>query len=313
MDGQKRPMAQLKSIIILSDKSSGSSACQDLLSELGPVRHVEQTRHFENETLYWTKAASTLGRPQRQMVDSEVPIPRQEARSQLIDLLRENLDGFEVPPDDEELVIQGWRQLCERYAPIFIEKSPHHLGQASALELILEAANTLEDVDFLLIGLIRNPLDTIHSQYRRWKSPCAKVEEQWRVAYENLWQLKEESGLPVVIVRYEDMVSSLDPLRPVFDFCDAEPTSAMASRLHQGSVRTARKDPGFGFVLQEETRELAERYGYSREDTANESHLLWPLLSRTARWLHKAERLARRSARRLLPRPRPAGPEEEAG
>ena len=115
-------MTDCKSIIILSDKSSGSSACQNLLSEFADIRHVAQTRHFENETLYWTKAASLLGRPQRKMVDSEVPIAKEEARSQLIELLKENLDGFDLPPDDHTLVMEGWARLCRQYAPIFVEK-----------------------------------------------------------------------------------------------------------------------------------------------------------------------------------------------
>ena len=295
-------MADCKNIIILSDKSSGSSACQDLLSEFADIRHVAQTRHFENETLYWTKAASTLGRPQQKMVDSEVPIPMKEARSDLIDLLNENLTGFEIPPDDETLVVEGWRQLCKQHSPIFIEKSPHHLCQWSALELILAATEEIDDVDFLLIGLIRNPLETIHSQYRRWKSPCEKVERQWRTAYKNLLRLKAETDLPIVIVRYEDMVSSIESLRPVFDFCQAEPTASMAHRLHQDSLKTARKDPGFGFVLKEETRKLAEEYGYGREETANESTWLWPVLSRSSRWVYKARRLTRRLTRSALVR-----------
>ena len=147
-------------MIILSDKSSGSSACQNLLSEFADIRHVAQTRHFENETLYWTKAASTLGRPQQKMVASEVPIPMEKARSELIQLLRENLTGFEAPSDDEALVMEGFRQLCKQHSPIFIEKSLHHLCQWSALELIVDATEKIDDVDFLLIGLIRNPRDS---------------------------------------------------------------------------------------------------------------------------------------------------------
>ena len=293
-------MADCKNIIILSDKSSGSSACQDLLSEFVSIRHVAKTRHFENETLYWTKAASLLGRPQRKMVDSEVPIPMEEARSELIDLLKENLDDFDLPPDDRTLIMEGWHRLCLEYAPIFIEKSPHHLCQWSALELIQEAADQFADIDFLLIGLIRNPLDTIHSQYRRWKSPCRKVEKQWRVAYENLLRLKAESRIPVVILRYEDMVSSIESLGPIFDFCQAQPTASIANRLHRDSLGTAQRDTRFGFILEEETRQLAAKYGYTRAETENESSWLWPLLPLPSRWLHKTRRLSRRSARALL-------------
>ena len=294
-------MADCKSIIILSEKSSGSSACQDLLEEFANARHVAKTRHFENETLYWTKAASILGRPQRKMVDSEVPIATEEARSDLITLLRENLDEYQPPSDDERLIMEGWRQLCRKHVPIFLEKSPHHLCQWSAIELILEAVDKLEDIDFLLIGLIRNPLDTIHSHYRRWKSPCADVEKQWRAAYGNLLRLRDETGARLVIVRYEDMVSSIECMRPVFEFCEVELLSSMGNKLHRNSVNTAQNTPGFGFVLSEETRQLAEKYGYTREETANEPHLLWPLVSRSSRWVHLALKFALGIRDRLSP------------
>ena len=90
-------MSKDKNIILLSEKSSGSSACQNLLARFTNIRHVAQTRHFENETLYWTKAASILGKSQIKMVDSEVPIDPVKAKSDLISLLRDNLTITQYP------------------------------------------------------------------------------------------------------------------------------------------------------------------------------------------------------------------------
>ena len=243
-------MANCQSIIILSEKSSGSSACQDLLSEFADIRHVSRTRHFENETLYWTKAASILGRRQRKMVDSEVPIPPERARSDLIELLRDNLDDYQPPDSDEKLIMDGWRRLCRQHA--------------------------------------------------RWKSPPAKVEEQWQSAYRNLLRLKHEAEDHLVIVRYEDMVSSLECLQPVFEFCGVQPSSSMDDHLHRHSLQTARNDTSFGFALSEETRQLAEEYGYTRDDTANDAHALWPLSAKSSRVAYLARRSLRRLARRIL-------------
>ena len=147
-------MQKDKNIIILSEKSSGSSACQNLLTKFASIKHVSKTRHFENETLYWTKAASILGKPQLKMVDSEVPIECLKAKNDLISLLRDNLNNYTPPDNERELIMQGWRLLCKNHSPIFLEKSPHHLCQWSALELIIEHIREVNDVDFLIIGLI---------------------------------------------------------------------------------------------------------------------------------------------------------------
>jgi len=280
---QEVRMSNEKSIIILSEKSSGSSVCQNLLAKFANIQHVSKTRHFENETLYWTKAASVLGKPQLNMVDSEVPIERKKARTELISLLKNNLDDY-VPPDgDEALIMEGWRLLCKKHSPIFLEKSPHHLCQWSAIELILESTRKINDVDFLLIGLIRNPIDTIYSQYKRWKSPPEKVQKQWLIAYQNLLKLKDIIGNKLVIIRYEDMVSSLECLEPVFNFCEVTASTADEAFMHQKSLQKWKNDVLFGFSLSHETIELAEKYGYQRDELTNETYLLWPVVRKLSR------------------------------
>ena len=170
--------------------------------------------------------------------------------------------------------MQGWRLLCKEYTPIFLEKSPHHLYQWSAIELILECIRTFDDVDFLLIGPIRNPLDTIYSQYRRRRLLPEKVERQWLSAYRNLQRLKDLAGEKLVIVRYEDMVSNLSCLAPVFDFCGVMPDSSRDTYFHQKSMNRAKEDARLCFVLSDETSELAVKYGYRKEELANQTHLL---------------------------------------
>ena len=64
-------------LFILSVKSSGSSILQRILAESLSGRLVEKTTHSENETLYWTKAASVLGLPQIQMENSQVPFRKE--------------------------------------------------------------------------------------------------------------------------------------------------------------------------------------------------------------------------------------------
>ena len=74
-------MGQVKKcIIILSTKSSGSSVLLRLLTQDGYGQHISKTRHGENETLYWVKAAAILGLPQVNMHDSEIPIRSSRAK-----------------------------------------------------------------------------------------------------------------------------------------------------------------------------------------------------------------------------------------
>lgn len=270
-------MATSKCILLLSEKSSGSSACQNFLSRFAGARVVARTRHFESETLYWVKAAALLGMPQMNMLNSEVPFGREKAKADLITLLTDNLENYSPPPDDRDLVFDGWRLLCERYGPVFLEKSPHHLCQWSALELIVECIERTKDVDFLLLGLIRNPMDTIYSQFKRWRASPEKLQYQWLTAYRNLLRLKDIVGEQVVIVRYEDVVTSVEYLAPVLEFCGVTVEEMDRDYLHDRSVAKWRGDGFFGFALADEVVELAKQYGYRNDEMANRRNVLWPL------------------------------------
>ena len=296
-------MPALKCIIILSEKSSGSSACQNLLAKFTDIKNITKTRHFENETLYWTKAASILGLPQLKMLDSEVPIDCEKSKTYLITLLCENIENYSPPNNDyKELIFGGWGLLCEKYAPIFLEKSPHHLYQWSALELIIECIEKLNNIDFLVVGLIRNPMDTIYSQFKRWKVRPEKLQYQWLIAYQNLLRLKNILGKKLVIVRYEDIVSSLTYLKPVLDFCHIIIDEADHNYLHQKSVLKWKSDKFFGFVLSDEVISLAKKYGYQTEDLANRSVTLWPIYREFARAFYKIKRFAIKCVKGLIVR-----------
>lgn len=299
-----------KSVLILSNKSSGSSAVQRLLAQAVEMKCVEKTRHFENESLYWTKAASVLDLPQQDMLDSEVPISQTAAREDLITLLRENLSSYSQPADDRTLVFDGWRQLCEQYKPIFLEKSPHHLLQWSALSLMVECIEQLDnEVDFLLVGLVRNPMDTLYSAFRRWKTPPEALQYEWLVAYQNLRKLSDHLGEysvenpsgKVVVVRYEDLATSLAPLAPIFNFCGSVPSS-QAQCLNRKSLLKWQQDSLFGFSLAPEVAALAMDYGYSDDELKNASSGLWPLYRDVlrgtymrSRWIKSAYSRVRRS------------------
>lgn len=292
-----------KCILLLSSKSSGSSALQNLLSEHPKVRVVGRTRHNENETLYWVKAASVLGMPQVGMADSEVPIPRGKARSELVRFLGWNLGpGYRPPGDDRELIFGGWRALCDRYAPVFLEKSPHHLHQRSAVELILECMERCDDVDFLLVGLVRNPMDALYSMWRRRREIPEVHQHEWREAYENLRLLEQRVPDRVLVVRYEDVIDDPTAVGPVCSFAGID--IPRSDYLHGGSLGRWRRDARYGFRLDDDVLSLARSYGYSEAELSNEARGPWPLYRRLIRWPYRAVRPAKLLVREARKRAR---------
>lgn len=286
-------------IVVLSSKSSGSSACQRLLASVATVNLVEKTRHRENETLYWTKAASVLGLPQQALLDSEIPIPVDKARQDLVALLEDNIPAYRAPFNDESLVFDGWRALCHHYAPIFLEKSPHHLHQKAALDLLVQCMERCPDIDFLLIGLIRNPMDTLYSMFQRWRTPPEAAQYEWLIAYRNLLDLADRIGNRLLIVRYEDMVTSTAVLAPVYDFMDVAAVEAAGTKLHSRSLAKWRNDERFGFQLAPEVQALATQFGYAPHTMANDVNRWWPLYRRLLRTRYKVVQPPRRSLRSL--------------
>lgn len=284
-------MSPDKCIIILSERSSGSSALQNYLVKFAGARHATTHRHFENETLYWTKAASVLGLPQIKMVDSRVPFSSGEAKKDLLALLAENVPDFQPTADDYDWIMQGWRKLCQRFSPLFIEKSPHHLCEWSALELILQAQRAIEDVDYLIIGLVRNPLDTIYSHFERWKSIPALVEKQWMVSYQNLIRFRDQLPENTIIIRYEDVINQPKVMEPILQFCGVSPSEEAQSYFHSRSVQKWKTDHWFSFALSQECRQLAIRYGYQDEELQSRGNFWAPAYHRL---MHTAYQLARK-------------------
>ena len=264
-----------KCIIILSVKSSGSSACQNFLCKSSKVRHLSKTRHGENETLYWTKAASLLELPQINMIDSEVPIKKEKAKADLLKLLHDNIDSYTPPENDIDFVFDGWRNLCEKFNPVYLEKSPHHLLQWSNLELIQQFIESKNNVDIHIIGLVRNPMDTLYSAWSRWGTIPELNQTEWVIAYNNLFQLKELLGDQVHIVKYEDMVKNPDTLIEEFKFIGDTESLPDQRYFHKKSVSKWKSDNNYGFNLSSEAISLARKYGYSDDDLLNTSKTLW--------------------------------------
>jgi hypothetical protein len=272
-------------VVILSSKSSGSSALQRLLCSGTNARHVEYTRHRENETLYWTKAASILGLPQSPLLESEVPIAPHKARTDIVTLLAQNVPQFVVPDDEQTLVFEGWRALCKRYAPVFVEKSPHHLHQWSCLQLMADAAARLSDIDFRFIGLVRNPMDTLYSIWNRWRLAPQKAQFEWLEAHQNLLRFKKLVGDRMTVVCYESLAAEEDAARMMFHKVKIEgPSGSFTGVMHTNSMLVWKRDARYAFELDSKVAELAAEFGYTPDQLTNHVKLRRSIMGSRLHW-----------------------------
>ena len=268
----------LTSVLILSDKSSGSSVLQRELVKHSAVNIMRKPHHNENETLYWSKAAAVLDLPQPSMIDSSIlPMRPSVASDALESLLRDNLTDPGPTPATTPELFAAWRQLTKTYGPVFLEKSPHHLHNRSVLELLLDAQRELTDIDFRFIGLVRNPVDTLYSMWKRWKTIPEAREGEWCRTYENLLWLKEAAPDTTHVVRYEDLIAEPQTTTALLDFIGVSPEPQVGRELHGGSLQSWRSDSSFGYQPGAEVRRIASRFGYADTDLENSRSPLWPI------------------------------------
>ena len=262
----------MRTVLLLSDKSSGSTALQYELLRHADVRAVGYTMHNDHETLFWVKAAVLLGQEPVDFVEGRLPIRPAEARRDLLALLRENVPHWTPPSDDESLVFEGWRMLCEAHAPVFFEKSPHHLNSWAATSLLLRYALTT-DHDVRIIGLVRNPLAVLYSAWTRWLTPPRQRQAYWLRTYRNLLAVETLLGPERVrVVRYEDIIARpVAELREITDWLGLEASDEVGSGLHDRSAQKWVDDPSFDLDLDPAVRAIAKRFGYSDEELFNPS------------------------------------------
>jgi hypothetical protein len=264
---------------------------QGELAKHPKVRLVEKTRHNANETLYWTKAAAALGLPQVDVLNSELPMERHKAKKELIKFLTDNLGAFDPPPDDRQLIFEGWRRLCRRYGPVFLEKSPHHLHYWSALELMAECGRWYPDINFRFVGLIRNPVDTVYSMWRRWRVLPEQQQYEWLRAYKNLAKFQSLVRERLQIVRYEELVSGDDTIKDLCAFVGIDWIRNIGDGFRSSSRQSWRTDRMFGFQLAREISSLAREFGYENEEMSCTKSTSWPLYRQAARMKYRAFRV----------------------
>ncbi|MBJ2135081.1 sulfotransferase [Paraglaciecola chathamensis] len=273
-------MTKLTCVFILSEKSSGSSMLWRALTGALNIQRYPKTKHFESETLFWTKAASLLEKPQLKMLKSAVPYSKERSRLEIEEFLSVNLAKSFTHYSDRDLVFKGWYELITEFGPIFIEKSPHHLLQVSALDLMLEFKSKYSlEVDVKFVGLVRNPYTTICSQVRRWQPKVEQIMEQWKLSYMHLLSLQKKVGsTDIYVLRYEQLlVTKTEQLEHIFKFINC---TQCISDAKSEKVRLSKSEKSlnwFGFDLDDSTKYVAKSFGYTDAEIEHKKSTLWPL------------------------------------
>ncbi|MFX1590527.1 MAG: sulfotransferase [Promethearchaeota archaeon] len=267
-------------VLLLSDKSSGSTIIQKEFLKHPEINHIYKNEKKIQETAYWNRAAAFLDRPQVKMEYSIFPISAKRAKKDLNDLFTYALDGVVLPYDKEELVFKGWYLLYQKYGPIFFEKSPHHLHYWSALELIIECHEKFPEMNFKFIGLIRNPIDTLYSMWKRWRAIPERRQFEWLRVYNNLKKFHSIVGERLKIVKYENVIRDKEIFRNLCHFIGVDYISGIGDNLHEESIQKWRADKFFGFQLSPEVMNIALSYGYSDSEMITKQNKYWPIIRR---------------------------------
>ena len=226
------------------------------------------------ETLFFTKAASILGLPQFRMENSVVPYSAGNARAAIRRLMKANLPGWDRPLVTEADMFSAWTAMVRLHPEDLVEKSPHHLYQPSVISLMERYADSAPEIDCRFIGLVRNPIATLYSSWRRFGVRPEREEKHWNRAYRTLLEFADRRPDIVQVVRYEDLVSGDANLAEVLGAqADGEPDET----LHADAVDKWRTDSSFGFRPAPETVALAERFGYLPDELSNPHGRPWSL------------------------------------
>jgi hypothetical protein len=142
----------------------------------------------------------------------------------------------------------------------------------------------LGQVEFKFIGLVRNPLDTIYSRWRRWRNDPYKAQWLWYSAYNNLLRFKELVGERLIIRRYEDLVRNESALYKIFSFIGAQPPQMGTTALHEGSIGRWKKDRYFAFQMDPTIIKFGESLGYNSDEMEGRKLLVWPLYWRFTKY-----------------------------
>ena len=284
-------------VILLSDKRSGSTMFQEELCRHPDIRHVAYTPHTYFETHHWLKAAVLLDMPASLFSGARVYGgygSRKNARRYLVDCVKGNVADFQVPEDDERLIVEGWDALCRHYArPVFFEKSPQLVAHWAALSLLLKWMEQTE-FDVRVVGLVRNPMAVFYSAWKLFHTPPEKRQFGWLNICRNMLAFRElVEPERFLTVRYDDILR--DPIaqfQTVCEFIGVAPHGDVGSGVRAPDRPKWRDDPEFTLQLDPAVSQMAHAFGYSDAELDNPEKQPVPARRRLAESLRSGRKLS---------------------
>lgn len=276
--------------ILLSSKGAGSSGLKNYLNANFGINLIAHSPHFENETLFWSKAASILGMPQDSMHRSEVPISYKKAVIGMEEFLHRNGIQISLNRDTpKEEFFELFLRLCENTGFPVTEKSPHHLFNFSNIQLIIDFQQyMLGRVNVVLLGMVRNPIDTVYSAWCRWRYNCSDFEREWLASYRHLHELVQ-SRIPVTVFRYEDLCGSTEDLDEFLMTSCGFIKRSNHYTFHNRSLQKWKRDGLFEYIPSVQAQAVAADFGYTPSDLRDERDpsLWWTLREVVNGWRFK--------------------------
>jgi hypothetical protein len=275
-------------VILLSDKRSGSTMFQRELCKHPDIQTVAYSPHSYLETHHWLKGAVLLGMAPETFIGGKVYAgygSRANARTYLMDCVKQNVPEFQIPKDDRALVFEGWEALCNQYAqPVFFEKSPQILSQWAALSLLLEWMHQT-NFKVKIIGLTRNPLSVQYSAFELFNTNPADRQYAWLEGQKNMLALR--SLLPAgdfFSVRYEDVIEQPQAtFASVCKFIGVPALPEIGASVHSESLTKWKDDPYFTLKLDLVVKQMAIEFGYTSADLTDSNKTPPPWVVRIRR------------------------------
>ena len=201
-----------KTIILLSSKRSGSTAIFKCFQKHSKVKIPHFDQKIENwEIQFWSLASLAL----RGNID-----PFRTRLKLSFPKINFQLDNYL----NDKKIFEIWNNILDECGGTVFDKSPQYLGNIDAFNLLEKYISKGNNVK--IFSLIRDPRDTITSQYELWRDysendSLEKREKFWIKQYSHLEELRKKMNIP--LFNYEQIVSNPKKyISQIYKFCEID-------------------------------------------------------------------------------------------
>ena len=128
------------------------------------------------------------------------------------------------------------------------------------------------------IALIRNPMDTLYSMWKRWYAIPEIRQFEWLRAYKNLSDFVEKNQKYCLFIKYEELVKKPKEIfQKIYKFLGIE-SELPNMEFHKCSINKWRNDKIFAFNLSPQVYKFSKRWYKNEELKNNGNSILWDFM-----------------------------------